>query len=168
FLHDICFFYRASLGGPDERREQKFATLVGDHFGMSPTNILLTHELYSLRWQIELLFKAWKSVFDLEKVKKMKKERFECHVYGTLIAILVTQTFLFQARTYWQQTEGIQISERKALDVLQFYWQQLLLRLSKEEISLSSLLLLLKKHGRKDRRKGKETALDLLVKLGIY
>jgi len=41
-LHDICLFYRASLGGPDERREQKFATLVGDHFGMSPTNILLT------------------------------------------------------------------------------------------------------------------------------
>ncbi|KDE48107.1 hypothetical protein DI43_06050 [Geobacillus sp. CAMR12739] len=42
FLHDICLFYRASLGGPDERREQKFATLVGDHFEMSPTNILLT------------------------------------------------------------------------------------------------------------------------------
>lgn len=41
----FAFFYRASLGGPDERREQKFATLVGDHFGMSPTNILLTHRL---------------------------------------------------------------------------------------------------------------------------
>ncbi|MED3776038.1 hypothetical protein P4547_14655 [Geobacillus stearothermophilus] len=40
----FAFFYRASLGGPDERREQKFATLVGDHFGMSPTNILLTLE----------------------------------------------------------------------------------------------------------------------------
>ncbi len=38
----FAFFYRASLGGPDERCEQKFATLVGDHFGMSPTNILLT------------------------------------------------------------------------------------------------------------------------------
>ncbi|ASS97831.1 hypothetical protein B9L19_00130 [Geobacillus thermocatenulatus] len=38
----FAFFYRASLGGPDECREQKFATLVGDHFGMSPTNILLT------------------------------------------------------------------------------------------------------------------------------
>ncbi|MFC0298377.1 hypothetical protein, partial [Geobacillus jurassicus] len=36
---------RASLGGPDERREQKFATLVGDHFGMSPTNILLTRPI---------------------------------------------------------------------------------------------------------------------------
>ncbi|MGG4001386.1 hypothetical protein ABEV46_03215, partial [Geobacillus stearothermophilus] len=47
FLHDICLFYRASLGGPDERREQKFATLVGDHFGMSPTNILLTQKRLS-------------------------------------------------------------------------------------------------------------------------
>ncbi|MGG3907362.1 hypothetical protein, partial [Geobacillus stearothermophilus] len=42
FCMTFAFFYRASLGGPDERREQKFATLVGDHFGMSPTNILLT------------------------------------------------------------------------------------------------------------------------------
>ncbi|MED3750669.1 hypothetical protein, partial [Geobacillus stearothermophilus] len=44
FCMTFAFFYRASLGGPDERREQKFATLVGDHFGMSPTNILLTHD----------------------------------------------------------------------------------------------------------------------------
>ncbi|MED3784439.1 hypothetical protein P4533_09045 [Geobacillus stearothermophilus] len=47
----FAFFYRASLGGPDERREQKFATLVGDHFGMSPTNILLTRVCHS-----ELIF----------------------------------------------------------------------------------------------------------------
>ncbi|WJQ03730.1 hypothetical protein QT236_17540 [Geobacillus stearothermophilus] len=51
-MHDICFFYRASLGGPDERREQKFATLVGDHFGMSPTNILLTR--YSIHWNKQI------------------------------------------------------------------------------------------------------------------
>ncbi|NNU99460.1 hypothetical protein ETC02_08485 [Geobacillus sp. DSP4a] len=52
FFHDICFFYRASLGGPDERREQKFATLVGDHFGMSPTNILLTRKARRMRKMI--------------------------------------------------------------------------------------------------------------------
>ncbi|MEB3749273.1 transposase [Geobacillus sp. FSL W8-0032] len=50
------------------------------------------YELYSLRWPIEL--------FDLQKVKKMKKERFECHLYGTLVAIFVTQMFLFHARMY--------------------------------------------------------------------
>ncbi|OQP11336.1 hypothetical protein B1692_15370, partial [Geobacillus thermoleovorans] len=45
----------ASLGGPDERREQKFATLVGDHFGMSPTNILLTR-MFRLRQPQRNLF----------------------------------------------------------------------------------------------------------------
>lgn len=42
FLHDICFFYRASLGGPDERREQKFATLVGESF-RNATHKYFTH-----------------------------------------------------------------------------------------------------------------------------
>jgi len=126
------------------------------------------YELYSLRWQIELLFKAWKSVFDLEKVKEMKKERFECHLYGTLIAILVTQTFLFQARMYWHQKEDIEISERKALDLLQSYWHQLLLRSHMAEINLFSLLSLLRKHAKKGRRKGEETASDILTKLEIW
>ncbi|WP_244151074.1 MULTISPECIES: transposase [Parageobacillus] len=121
-----------------------------------------------MRWQIELLFKAWKSVFDLDKVKEMKKERFECHLYGTLIAILVTQTFLFQARMYWHQREDIQISEQKALDLLQSYWHQFLLSPSKAEMDSSAFLSLLRKHARKDRRRGEETASDILTKLEIW
>ncbi|EHL75611.1 hypothetical protein HMPREF1015_02761 [Bacillus smithii 7_3_47FAA] len=135
---------------------------------ISPTNILLTHELYSLRWQVELLFKGWKSLFDLDRVKKMKKERFECHLYGTLIAILVTQTLLFQARRYWHQREGIEISEWKALNILQSYWHRFLLHPQAMETALPSLLSLLRKHARKDRRKGEETVSDLLKKLGIW
>ncbi|RLQ11049.1 hypothetical protein D9547_00010 [Geobacillus stearothermophilus] len=73
FFHDICFFYRASLGGPDERREQKFATLVGDHFGMSPTNILLTPQepFLSRGTQSVLLF-----LFFLAKCEK-KRNRLQ-------------------------------------------------------------------------------------------
>ncbi|KYD28977.1 hypothetical protein B4110_3714 [Parageobacillus toebii] len=98
----------------------------------------------------------------------MKKEHFECHLYGTLIAILVTQTFLFQARMYWHQKEDIEISERKALDLLQSYWHQLLLRSHMAEINLFSLLSLLRKHAKKGRRKGEETASDILTKLEIW
>lgn len=126
------------------------------------------YELYSLRCQVELLFKGWKSLFDLDRVKKMKKERFECHLYGTLIAILVTKTLLLQARRYWHQREGIEISEWKALNILQSYWHRFLLHPQAMETALPSLLSLLRKHARKDRRKGEETVSDLLKKLGIW
>ena len=60
----FAFFYRASLGGPDERREQKFATLVGDHFGMSPTNILLTLPPFSFLFLLN--FHAFRCIFIVE------------------------------------------------------------------------------------------------------
>ncbi|KIQ93495.1 DNA gyrase inhibitor [Anoxybacillus thermarum] len=40
----FAFFYRASLGGPDERREQKFATLVGESF-LNVTHKYFTHTI---------------------------------------------------------------------------------------------------------------------------
>lgn len=44
--------------------------------------------IYRLRWQIELIFKTWKSLAFLDKVKQVKKERFECQLFAKLIWIL--------------------------------------------------------------------------------
>ncbi|WJQ06966.1 hypothetical protein QT235_17620 [Geobacillus stearothermophilus] len=78
----FAFFYRASLGGPDERREQKFATLVGDHFGMSPTNILLTQcdktRLFSSRHERTL--RAFERVRVLIERKLVMVERLSMMV----------------------------------------------------------------------------------------
>ena len=50
--------------------------------------------LYSLRWQIELVFKSWKSYHGLTEVKGERPERIECFIYGRLI-MMVIMAFLF-------------------------------------------------------------------------
>lgn len=45
--------------------------------------------LYMVRWQIELLFKAMKSVCGLASIKMVQGHRVECYIYGKLIFILL-------------------------------------------------------------------------------
>ena len=52
-------------------------------------------ETYRLRWQVELIFKTWKSNLNIHKYKSMKIERFKCQLIAKLIWILVN-TKLFQ------------------------------------------------------------------------
>ncbi|HGF7742735.1 TPA: IS4 family transposase, partial [Enterococcus faecium] len=58
----------------------------------------MVHELYSLRWQIELLFKTWKSVFKINRVKKINVYRLKCHIYSKLIALWLTMTTMYKMR----------------------------------------------------------------------
>lgn len=46
-------------------------------------------EAYSLRWQIELIFKVWKSQANINKVKAMKIQRFQCQLIAQFLWILL-------------------------------------------------------------------------------
>jgi len=51
-------------------------------------------DLYRVRWQIELVFKAWKSYLDLTHLGYWRAERVLCQVYASLIgAVLCHCTF---------------------------------------------------------------------------
>jgi len=64
--------------------------------------IAKVYQFYKLRWQIELMFKIWKSLCNIDKVKKVKRHRLECYIYSRLIFIVlawqiiwITATVLF-------------------------------------------------------------------------
>jgi hypothetical protein len=52
----------------------------------TPDQIFL---LYSLRWQIELLFKLWKSYAGLAALRVQRPERFLCLLYAHLLGLLL-------------------------------------------------------------------------------
>ena len=85
-----------------------------------PTNYV--HPLYSLRWQIEILFKTWKSFFEIDECKKIKKERLECHLYGQLIGILLCSSTMFQMRQLLLEKKKQELSEYKAIYMIKDYF----------------------------------------------
>lgn len=60
------------------------------------------HDVYRLRWQIELVFKQFKSVLAIDNVNTARKERLLCELYGKLIlAFLVTQVYNYENSKQW-------------------------------------------------------------------
>ncbi|WOV84380.1 IS4 family transposase [Sporosarcina jeotgali] len=72
-------------------------------------------ELYRLRWHVELCFKTWKSYLGVDQFKIMKKERWLCHLYGTLLAIIISQLIAYQLRNIIWEEEQLEISEMIAV-----------------------------------------------------
>lgn len=82
-------------------------------------NILSTEDIkktYQLRWQIELVFKTWKSFFSINKVKKVKKERLECQLLARLLWI-VLNWHLFQVSSHYVKSS----SPEKGVSILKFF-----------------------------------------------
>jgi hypothetical protein len=64
--------------------------------------------VYSLRWQIELLFKRWKSLFHLDQWRTHNLWRILCEVYAKMLAILFEHSLMAVAGCHDLATSRVQ------------------------------------------------------------
>ncbi|MBU0577853.1 IS4 family transposase [Patescibacteria group bacterium] len=74
--------------------------------------------VYRLRWQIELMFKTWKSICEIDHVKKVKKERLECYILSKLFFIVLAWQMLWITARLMYDLTGQGLSFYKALKTL--------------------------------------------------
>ena len=94
-----------------EAARRKGRTLSPRHLELLSWNIYITNVpatmltrpqvflMYAVRWQIELIFKVWKSQCALDRVAGHRRERGLTELYAKLIGVLVTQFLITPFRT---------------------------------------------------------------------
>lgn len=106
---------------------RKGKTYSQSHLALLDWSILITnvpHErlsfeqvmaLYPIRWQIELIFKLWKSHAKLASVGQWRPERVLCHLYARLLALVLFHWLIAP----WRFGECGELSLTKAFQVFQ-------------------------------------------------
>jgi len=101
-----------------EEARKKGRTLTQEYlnwltFGLYITNVTpevwsakLGRIVYGLRWQVELMFKNWKSLLNIHILKGTRPERIKCILYGRLITI--TMMTLIASYASWYAEDYLQ------------------------------------------------------------
>jgi hypothetical protein len=77
----------------------KFTFLI-TNVGEKRWNAEVLVSVYKLRWEIELVFKSWKSITHIDLIKGESQHRVQCFILGRLIAILIMAAFFSRSKEY--------------------------------------------------------------------
>lgn len=122
--------YQKRIKGASKHARSKGCQLTDEYRIKARYNIFITNissdrfsaqevlKVYRLRWQVELVFKTWKSSLSVDKTKKVKKERFECQLIAKIIWALIN----------WRIYQFIDLAIKKAepdkgISILKFFKQ---------------------------------------------
>jgi len=121
-----------------EKEARKKGHLVGKEFkARSRFNLMITnidevdlpsnqvYLLYKIRWQIELMFKIWKSTIGINKVHPMGYHRIMCFLYAKLILILINQQIINMLQPSFYKSYGKLLSKNKCFKTLKNYFYKI-------------------------------------------
>jgi hypothetical protein len=123
--------------------------------------------LYRFRWQVELRFKNWKSLFSIHTMQKMKEARYITMLYTRLILIVVNMQIInrvqsiFSKQTDW--SDAI-LSYTKTLNTLRTRFSDIM-RILRDSLEnavkyLSNLYHILRKNHWREQRKNRENFIE--------
>jgi hypothetical protein len=124
---------------------------------------------YSLRWQVELVFRAWKSGLHLATLTTTTKHSTLCYLYGRMLLILLTSALSSPLRTtVWQQNRELSLFKLvRHCQANADHWLQSLFQLpSQLQAFLSRLCVTAERLVRKAVRKRRTSAQRLRESLG--
>jgi hypothetical protein len=73
--------------------------------------------IYTVRWQIELIFKNWKTSLQIHYLKGTNADRIRCLLYGKLITIVLMH-IIYKVADWYAQKKGREISLHKVVSWL--------------------------------------------------
>lgn len=124
---------------------------------------------YPLRWQVELVFRAWKSGLHVATVTTTTKYSTLCYLYGRMLLILLTSALSSPLRvTVWQQHHELSLFKlARYLQASADHWLQHLFRPPLQLTAfLSRLCMTAERLVRKAVRKRRTSAQRLRESLG--
>jgi hypothetical protein len=133
-----------------------------------PTTVAVA---YSLRWQVELVFRAWKSGLHVATLTTTTKYSTLCYLYGRLLLILLTSALSSPLRvSIWQQHRELSLFKlARHLQANADAWLQHLFRPPLQLTSfLSRLCAAAERLVRKAVRKRRTSAQRLRQSLGVH
>jgi hypothetical protein len=122
--------------------------------------------LYRLRWQVELMFKNWKSVCKIDKIQPMKYGRFACLLFAKLILIMLNIQIICNMQVYNFKKRQLILSEykcfktlRESFDILRSIWKE---KRTGSERKLKNLVLQFTSNHWKEKRKSKVNFIEII------
>jgi hypothetical protein len=171
------------LPGEDQRKrlqkkKNKKGTISKNDITWSKLNVFISnidsntmdaqqlYHLYKIRWQIELMFKIWKSILYIASVRKMKASRLRCYLYSKFIWVLICWDITGMAESVTWKSGRKLISLYKCMAILKIKAIELknILSGSRELLKawLIKIIKVLSMYGCKEDRKKRLKLSDLL------